>query len=432
MKLLDVLNSPWAIMPAKLAEIGEVYATHMRGEKIDIKGVEARIGRPLQNESQGYDVINGVAIVPVHGVLAKRANLFMQISGGASLELIGRDLQDALDDPSVNSIILDIDSPGGTVDGTQQLANLVRQARTRKRVVALADGCMASAAYWVGSAAESIYIADTTTMVGSIGVVTTHVDVSAKEAQTGIKTTEISAGKYKRIASQYAALSPEGFATIQSQMDYLYELFVDAIAANRGVSTDKVLSDMADGRVFIGQQAIDAGLVDGVSTLDDLITKMAAQPGAGAARTQPMNLKGTKAMTREELMASDPQLVQALLDEGRAAGAEAERARILGIEANTMPGHEALIAQLKADGATTPDQAAAQVLRAEKAKLHGVAADLASDAPVPVPAQADQSATVVKTSAQLAVRANQLIAAADARGEKLTYAKAVALAQKEA
>lgn len=431
MRLLDIINSPWAIMPAKLLEIGEVYATHLRGDKIDIKAVEARIGRPLQNDAQGYDVVNGVAVIPVYGVIAKRANLFMQVSGGASSELIGRDLQAALADPAVKSVILDIDSPGGTVDGTAQLADMVRQARSQKPVVSLASGCMASAAYWIGSSASEVYIADSTTMVGSIGVVTSHVDMSGAEAQRGVKTTEISAGKYKRIASQYGPLSPEGFASIQSQMDYLYELFVDAVAINRSVSTDKVLTDMADGRVFVGQQAIDAGLVDGVSTMDDLIAKLSSQPSAGVARIQPPKTKGTKAMTREELMASDPQLVQALLDEGRGAGADAERTRILGIEANAIPGHDALIAQLKADGATTPDQAAAQILRAEKTKLSNMGASLSADAPKPVESQVEPKPAAKKSASQLAQRANKLIAAAQARGETLTYAKAVALAQKE-
>lgn len=431
MRLLDVLNSPWAIMPTKLAEIGDIYATHLRGDKIDIKAIEARIGRPLQNQPQGYEVIDGVAVVPVFGVVAKRANIFMQVSGGASSELIGRDIQNALNDPTVKAIILDIDSPGGTVDGTQQLANLVRSVRGQKPIVTLADGCMASAAYWFGSAADKAYIADKTTMVGSIGVVTTHVDVSGKEAQAGIKTTEISAGKYKRIASQYGALTPEGFASVQAQIDYLYELFVDDVAANRGVSVDKVLSDMADGRVFTGQQAIDAGLVDGVATLDALIAELSAQTGAGVAQTKPQKPKGKQAMDREELMASYPQLAQALIDEGRVAGAEAERARILGIEAHAMPGHEALIASLKADGATTPDQAAAKVLTAERGKLATMQTDLSADAPAALPAATDQQAPVKKGATVIAERAKQLVAEASARGETLTYAKAAALASKE-
>ena len=176
MKLLDVLTAPWAIEPAKLLEIQAIYATHLRGDKIDIAAVEAKLGRPLANEQKAYAIQDGVAILPIEGVIAKRANLFSQISGGVSTELVGRDFKSALADPAVHSIILAIDSPGGTVDGTISLADLV--ATSTKPVVTLASGTMASAAYWIGSAASSAYITDATTIVGSIGVVATHTDAS--------------------------------------------------------------------------------------------------------------------------------------------------------------------------------------------------------------------------------------------------------------
>jgi signal peptide peptidase SppA len=274
MNLLDIVTSPWAIQPERLVQIREIYAARTRGQQIDIAAVEAQLGRPLDNEARRYEVVDGVAVLPIEGVIAKRANLFVQISGGTSSELVARDLRAALADAEVHSIILAIDSPGGTVDGTEVLANLVLQARERKPVVALANGAMASAAYWIGSAAGKVYIADGTTQVGSIGVVATHVDVSGAELQRGVRTTEVYAGKYKRIASQYAPLSDSGRATMQEKVDYTYGLFVEAVAAHRGVHVDKVLSDMADGRVFIGQQAISAGLVDGVATLDALIEQL--------------------------------------------------------------------------------------------------------------------------------------------------------------
>ncbi len=96
MRLLDVVTAPCAIQPEKLLEIQAIYATHLRGEKIDIEAVEKRLGRPLNNEPRGYDVIDGVAVLPIHGVIAKRANLFSQISGGVSSELVARDFRAAL------------------------------------------------------------------------------------------------------------------------------------------------------------------------------------------------------------------------------------------------------------------------------------------------------------------------------------------------
>ena len=390
MKLLDVITAPWAIEPAKLLEIQAIYATHLRGEKIDIAGVEQRLGRPLANEPATYEVIDGVAVLPIEGVVAKRANMFMQISGGMSMEIIARDLRTALADPAVHSIILAIDSPGGTVDGTQTLANAVTAGKAIKPIVTLASGTMASAAYWIGSAAQAAYIVDGTTAVGSIGVVATHRDMSGAEKLAGVKTTEVYAGQYKRIASSYEPLTKAGRQSIQEQVDYTYSLFVGAVAQQRGVSEETVLKDMADGRVFMGQQAIDAGLVDGVSTLDALVKQLnqdrtrgpsmragvARNPAAVAPST------GTKmTITREQLAAESPDVLQAVMAEGAAA----ERSRIQAVEGQLIPGHEALINRMKFDGTSGPGDAAMAVNAAEKQSRQAHATALAKDAPTPLP-----------------------------------------------
>ncbi len=271
MKILDVLNSPWAIIPDRLNEIQEIYFTHLRGEKIDIKLIEAQTGKKLQNEEQGYEVFGNVAVIPIEGVLAKRMNLFSRISGGASTQLIERDLRQAMADPLVKSVILAIDSPGGTVDGTQELAGVIHGFRGQKPIVTHTDGSLASAAYWIGSAADQIYISGDTVQVGSIGVVAQHVDYSKAYDMKGIRVTEITAGKYKRIASEYAPLTQEGRAAIQELVDDVYTAFVNDVARNRGASVEDVLGKMADGRIFIGKKGIAAGLVDHVSSLSSLI-----------------------------------------------------------------------------------------------------------------------------------------------------------------
>lgn len=415
MKLLDVLTAPWAIEPPKLLEIQGIYATHLRGEKIDISALEARLGRPLANEPKSYQVQDGVAIINIDGVIAKRANLFSQISGGVSTELVGRDLQSAMADAAVHSIILSIDSPGGTVDGTQTLANAVSAAT--KPIVTLASGTMASAAYWIGSAANSVYITDSTTIVGSIGVVATHQDISKAQEQQGIKTTEVFAGQYKRIASNYAPLSKEGRQTMQDQVDYNYGIFVNAVAAQRKVSVDTVLADMADGRIFIGQQAIDAGLVDGVSTLGALVAQLNASRTSGTASARPTSAGAAPRahvhspvqshpstgaampITRDQIAAEAPEVLAAIQQEG----ASAERARIQSVEAQAMPGHEALIAAMKFDGKSTPGEAAMAVNAAEKQSRAAHAAKLASDAPAPLaPAALPGAGTTVTSAAPAA------------------------------
>jgi signal peptide peptidase SppA len=285
MRLIDVLTGPWAIMPEKLVEIQEIYRTHLRGEKIDLKAVEAVIGKPLVNEQKPYEVIDGVAVINIEGVLAKKMNWFSSISGGSSTQLIASDFKAAMADEDVQSILLYIDSPGGTVDGNQDLVSLIYQARCEKKkaIIAYTDGCMASAAYWIGAAAGAIYSTNNTAEVGSVGVVASHTDYSKREEQLGIKTTEVYAGKYKRIYSQSKPLDSAGKAYLQDQVDYLKSVFVDSVAEMRGISPladeDGTFTDWAESKIFIGQQAIDAGLVDGCTTRDALLENMAAGRG---------------------------------------------------------------------------------------------------------------------------------------------------------
>ncbi len=393
MRVIDVLNNPWAIQPEKLKEISEIYSSHLKGEKIDIKGIEAKAGEPFNNQPHGYDIVKGVAVVPIDGVIAKKMNLLTQISGGASTELIGRDIQAALNDRDVHSVILNIDSPGGTVDGTADLGEIIYNARGDKPIIAFADGLMASAAYWIGSAADQIYASNDTAIIGSIGVVSTHVDYSGQLKDRGVKVTEIYAGKYKRIASEYGPLTKEGKQSMQDHVDYLYSVFVGTVAKYRGVDEKTVLNDMADGRLFIGQQAVDAGLVDGVATLDALIERLNNGDDfkiiAAIENEMEANTMAKDINTKADVGSNLPDVAEALRNEGKASidtdfvkvdAAKVERDRIQGVLDQSMPGHEALIQSLAFDGKTTGPEAAVKVLQAEKAKAANVSKDLKDDA----------------------------------------------------
>jgi len=286
--VISALSSPWAIQPEKFDEILAVYSSHLRDEATDLDALAAKLGRPVQRREQGYTVTRGVAVIPLHGVIAKKMNMFSQISGGCSTQLVERDIRQALEDPAVKSIVLHADTPGGTVDGTAELAESIYRARGRKPIIALADGLLASAGVWIASAADAIYLASPTTQVGSIGVVTRHVDYSGRDKRAGINVTEIYAGKYKRIASEHRPLSGDGRSYLQGQVDYLYSIFVNAVAQHFGISSDSVLSDMADGRIFVGQQAIEAGLARGFMTLREIVDHAASgRETAAAPRPDP-------------------------------------------------------------------------------------------------------------------------------------------------
>ena len=381
MKLLDIVSGPWAIEPDKLGEIMSIYDAHLKRDKIDLSAVEERLGKSLGRKEQGYDVIDGVAVIDIDGVIAKKANMFMQVSGACSTELLKRDIEDALDDPSVHSIVLDIESPGGAVNGTQELAQSIFESRGQKPIVAFANGLMASAAYWIGAAADEVYASETAS-VGSIGVVAQHVDISQADKKAGVKRTEIFAGKYKRIASENEPLSDEGRSDIQGKVDYLYSIFVSDVAKFRGVSEKKVLADMADGRVLIGKQAVDAGLVDGVSTLDAVISRMASGDLSEnkEKKENAMSNENIEAMTRETLAASHPDLVEAIRKEGFDAGVASENDRVQAVFGVSLAGHEALIKELAFDGKTTGAEAAIKVIEAEKVKGSSALAAMQSDA----------------------------------------------------
>lgn len=382
MKILDVLNSPWAIEPEKFKEVCTIYNRHLKGEKVDIASLEARAGKSFQRKEQGYIVEKGIAIVPVDGVISKKMNLFMDISGGASTQLIKRDIEMAIADEEVKAIILEIDSPGGTVDGTSELADFIASQRGQKPIISLADGCMCSAAYWIGSAADKIYLSSKTTQVGSIGVVSTHVDYSEANAQKGIKVTEIYSGKYKRINSEHEPLSKEGREYMQNNSDYLYSLFVDGVAANRGVTTKTVLDNMAEGKVYIGQQSIDVGLVDGFSTIDQLIESLSNND-----KSNVQSLKAAdKSPTQEEITMDNPTVESLEQDHPEVAqqlvtkGVTQERERIQAVQSQSMPGHESLVQEMMFDGKTTGPEAAVKILAAERANQAKVTTNVAADA----------------------------------------------------
>lgn len=453
MKVLDILTSPWAIEKEKLLEIHEIYSTHLRGEKIDIAAIEALQGKPMKNEPQGFVVQDGVAVIPIEGVIAKRMNLFSRISGGVSTQLLENDIANALGDPSVHSIVLSVDSPGGSVDGVAELASIVRAARDKKPIVALADGLMASAAFWIGSAASRIFITGETTRVGSIGVIATHVDSSKAAEQRGIRVTEITAGKFKATASENKPLSDEGRAIIQDMVDHIYSAFVTDVAANRGVSVEKVLQDMADGRVFLGSKAIVAGLVDGVSTLSGVIAMLNAERAAAVTgAVTPGNKKqaGGKMITEEnagftviiggvecktqadidgQVKALDTASFDRGVTEGKATGAADERKRIQAVESCALPGHEKLVAELKFDGQTSGEQAAAKVLAAEQKKNGTTLAALKEDAPTAAPTSAAETTAADQKKPEapkvIAQKAQQYQAEQKAKGITVSTGDAV-------
>lgn len=355
MSISSLLTTPWAIEPQALQMIETVAARHFRGERADLAQIEAQLGRPLANNQAGYTLHGGVALLQVQGAIAPKANMLTRVSGGTSADLLRQSVVEAGQDPKVKSLILAIDSPGGSVHGIPELAAAIAEVSRLKPVIAVSDAIMASAAYWLGSAARKIYVTGPTVMVGSIGVVARHVDVSGAESLAGTKTTEITAGKYKRIASSHEPLTTEGRASLQDQVDHLYSVFVEAVAEHRGVSVNTVLKKMADGRMFIGSQAIAAGLVDGIASLDQLIAGLQSNPAqyGPARRTGAVAATAAQQVSTPAQAAASNQLndIYARLN-GGSVKAAAQPALARSQTARPTPTHDTAYAAL--NGGRTP------------------------------------------------------------------------------
>lgn len=261
-----ILDSSWAIVPSKLDAICEVLAARIEA---GAGAADLSAFAPAERE-EPYTTESGVRVIAIRGVMAKRMNLMMAVSGGVSTEVVQGQLDEAIEAPEVRAILLDIDSPGGTVDGSFTLADMVYAARGVKPIVAFGDGNCASAAYLLASAADRIVTNDSA-LVGSIGIVTMHVDQTAQDAKAGLKKTIIHAGRYKTAGSEGAALDEEGAEYLQSRVDATYTLFVDRVARNLGVGAEAVQTDMADGRIFLGREALGIGLVHEIGERGDAL-----------------------------------------------------------------------------------------------------------------------------------------------------------------
>jgi signal peptide peptidase SppA len=230
----------------------------------------AREHRRAQNSSQQID--GSVFVLPIHGVLIQRASMFSDISGASSMQSVSNQLQAALADETVSSILLDIDSPGGCVFGLQELGDEIFSANASKPVLAIANSLAASAAYWLGSQASEFHVTPSG-QVGSIGVYMAHDDLSGAMEDAGIKTTLVSAGKFKTEGNPFEPLDPQARAHMQSQVDGYYQSFIQAVSRGRSAPANAVRSGFGQGRVLSADNARSANMVDSVSTFGAVLNR---------------------------------------------------------------------------------------------------------------------------------------------------------------
>jgi len=277
-----VADTPWAILPAKMTEIVGVLAYRAAGHEFTREEIEARIGSGSGPQGATRTDGGAVAVIPIRGVIAHRMSAMEDSSGGTSAEGIGRMLRAAMADQSVGTILLDIDSPGGTVTGVSELAaELFAMRGQGKKIVAQVNGMAASAAYWLAAQADEI-VSLPSGVAGSIGVFMAHKSLAKALEQEGIDVTLISAGKYKVEGNPFQALTEEAKAVMQAEVDAAYAQFVKDVARGRGVSPADVRNGYGEGRALTAKDAKAAGLIDKIATMDETIGRLVGRKhGAG-------------------------------------------------------------------------------------------------------------------------------------------------------
>lgn len=258
---MRILNKTiWAITPEMMGTMAEIA----RESRKTPEAIAQEMGKEMKN-TNAVSIRNGVAVIKVSGPLFRYANLMTRVCGATSYELLSQDFNKALQASDVKAILLDIDSPGGEVNGCSEVADMIFKSRGVKPIIAYASGSCCSGAYWIASACDKILSADTA-VLGSIGV------VSVFEKDDDDKTVEI-------VSSQSPNKRPDvnteaGKAKIQVRVDELAEVFIAKVARNRGITAVDVVKNFGAGDVSVGQHAVRNGLADGLSSFEDIISSL--------------------------------------------------------------------------------------------------------------------------------------------------------------
>lgn len=268
--LAELRSSIWAIEPERL----RAFAAHV---------AEGTLPEAAGREQQKRVMAGAVAVLPLVGEIFPKENIWTYFGFGTAASSFARQLREALNDDAVGAVLIDVDSPGGLVAGTPELADAIFSMRGSKPIVATADYLMASAAYWIASAADEI-VAAPTAIVGSIGVISMHSDYSRMLEQFGLDITLITAGEHKAEANPFQPLSEDDRSAVQARVDEYYAMFTRAVGKHRGVSPADVRNGYGEGRVLTATAAKAAGMVDRIETLEQTLARLARGGGSTTGR----------------------------------------------------------------------------------------------------------------------------------------------------
>ncbi|CAI2936148.1 S49 family peptidase [Aminobacter niigataensis] len=342
-----VLNRPLLITRDKAQVIlsvlsGRIGVTSPEASRFEGSSIER--DEYGNSKSKPYRVSNGVAIITIVGSLVNRGAWIGASSGLTSYEGIGHQLKSASADDSAKAVILDMHTPGGEAVGAFETAELVRQLAAKKRTVAVVNGMAASAGYAIASAASEIVTTETG-LSGSIGVVMLHADYSRALANEGIEPTLIFAGAHKVDGNPFEPLSADVKADLQKEVSAFYELFIKTVAKGRGSKLSAAAARKTEARIFMGQEAVEAGLADRVGSFETVLSELtrAVTPSGGRSTSQ----------TRRSSMSEKEGAPVAEADAGIPKAehdAAVKAAETMGFGAGTKAANERISAALGAEG----------------------------------------------------------------------------------
>lgn len=275
----EVCATPWAIYKPKLETIIGVVESRDAGVKMSAE-LQEQLAAINTAREERLGQRQGVAVIGLHGTITHRPSLFS--SGALSAQEFMHAFQSAVNDELIASIVLDVDSPGGSVFGTQEAADLVYAARGSKPITAIANAEAHSAAYHIASQADELVVIPSG-MAGSIGVIMAHVDDSQAMEKDGYQVEYISSGDHKAEGWQ-SIMTDEYRQHLQELADSYYEPFVANVARGRGVNVDTVLEQFGQGRSFGAQQLLQRGMVDRIATFNEVLSEHVQAAESGRKR----------------------------------------------------------------------------------------------------------------------------------------------------
>ena len=359
------INTPWAI------GVGHLSDLRLKKDRI-------RLGADIFTNTAQVATYDDLIVIDLNGILVPTREYYDEVGMDDIRSQITAAMRRGYD------IILNINSPGDTVEGAFELANFIKESSNfikessnQTKIIAFTPGMMCSAGYLIASACDEIYISGETNLIGSIGVICARYDETEFNERLGFKIHEFVTGVYKNAESEDKVLTEVDAEYIQARIDYIYSIFVNYVSKNRGLDKNKIIAWEA--KVFVGQQAIDNGLVDGILDLDSLINCKLKNEGGLMLTT-----KDIVTMSVEELKTNHIDCYNKIYNMGKEDGVVSEKCRILAIQSAAFEGQDELKNKLISDSKITAGEAALAFNLDQKTKNEQSKNIVLNKAPAPV------------------------------------------------